>query len=550
LVLVLGISSAACTGLIEGKRAPNCTDCEPAKTGPNAGPGSESGGKGDEPGIEGIGWTTRFPRLSHAQWENTVRDLLRLTAVPELASTFTLDPPSRFDTYAVRTVSPNLWNDYQRAAEVLAKSVVTDPIKQARIVAPGTPPAEFVKDFGLRAFRRPLTQEEVDQYVGLFAQGPDLIGGTDAFAAGVELTISAFLQSAHFLYRVESSTAGKAGKIWLNGYELATRLSYALWNSMPSDELLTAAGAGELTSPAGIENWARKALTDMRAASTLVNFHSQLFHVDQLGTTEKSKTLFPNFTTALSSVLQQEARLFFEEVTVSRNAGIAGILTAPVTFVNEKTAPFYGLDIKGSELQRVDLDPSKRAGFLTHVGFLSHLGTQTQSDPIRRGATIYTELLCQELIQPDNVPALPASKAGESNRERVEASTSVLPCSSCHEPYINPLGFAFENYDAIGQWRETDSGKPVDASATFELDEQTVSYANAVELSQFLAKSPMVHECYSQSLLEYILGRPVTEDEAVVKTKVAGASNSGATMQDLVAKIATLETFRARPQEN
>jgi len=586
LVAACALAALGCTGsILGGADDDSCRHCGPDGTGadgnpigsgPGNGPGGSNGtggsGSPTDPtrpgpgtnidpmtqnpaGIEGIGWVTRVPRLSHAQWENSVRDLLRLPAKPGLAETFSVDPDgTRFDNFGARIVSSNLWTDYQRAAETIAADVARDPQKLARIRPAGAQndAAAFVRELGRRAFRRPLTDAEVTPLVALFEQGPELIGTADAYAAGAELVIQALLQSVHFLYRVESSTDAVDRKIWLGPYEVATRLSYALWNTMPSDELLTAAAAGELMTPESVEQWTRTMLDDARAEETLVAFHSALLHIAEYGTIAKNRTLFPTFTPELEPVLQDEARRFVREVSVVEDRGIAALLTRPITFVNETTAPFYGLSGSfGPELQKVDLDPAERAGFLTHLGFLSKYGSQTQSHPILRGVHISLDFMCSDLpAPPPNIPELPEVDEDQTNREVVEQLTSVAPCSNCHEPIINPLGFAFENYDAIGQWRDQDNGQPVDATASYLLDGVSVSYDGGVELSKLLAESMTVHRCYSSYWLEYALGRPpVPEEVGSIQNIAQVSASSTATLRDLLASITALETFRARAEE-
>lgn len=555
----LGLLSfvAGCTALLGGDASEGSTsDCANCPGGPDgpSGPFDGVDEMGNPIGVLGVGWSTRYPRLSHEQWDNTIQDLLRLPASPAQADSFALDPDnSAFDNFVVRTVSGNLWLDYQRATEEVVSQVVSSPtlLDAHRPAAAPSDPTAFVNAFGLRAFRRPLTEAEVTLFVNLFNQAPELYEGGDAFENGVELVMRAMLQSPQFLYRVESSTTADGDRVWLTGYEIASRLSYALWDTMPSDELLAAAGAGELDSAEGVESWARTMLADQRAAGTLVAFHEQLFHVDGFGTIAKNESLFPTFNLGLAPVLQEEARLFFQEVTVVADGGIAAVLTTPVTYVNATTAPFYGVGGSfGPELTRVDLDPQKRAGFLTHIGFLSRYGSQTQSDPILRGVHLSLDYLCSELPPPpNNVPPLPPLSDGQTNRQRVEDSTSVAPCSSCHETTINPLGFAFEHYDAIGQYRDTDNGAPVDASASYVVDGEEVSYQNAVELSGILAQSTDLHACYSQKWLEFLMGREPSEVEVGVIDSMADSSLDSSSLRNFIASVTSLDTFRARPPE-
>jgi hypothetical protein len=578
---LLVLLASACTGAIDAPGSGDCRNCPPkfaggfdgaggSGAGPGAGPGSGPGSTPipgttetpidpvtGQPAVEGIAWTTRFPRLSHEQWENTVRDLLRLPARPELAATFATDPDdSRFDNFGERIVSANLWADYQRAAETVAADVAGDATKLARIRPTGasSDARAFVTQLGRRAFRRPLEASETDAFVALFAQGTALTGRADSFAAGAELVLQTMLQSVHFLYRVESTTEeDNAGKVWLGSYEVASRLSYALWNSMPSDELLDAAGADELSSKQGVEQWTRKMLADPRAADTLVEFHSQLLNVAEYGSIAKNTTLFPTFSTALQPIIQDEARSFVREVSAVEGGGIEALLTSSFTFVNDKTAAFYGVTGSfGSQLQKVQLDPEQRAGFLTQIGFLSKYASQTQSNPILRGVHISLDFLCSSLpAPPPDIPPVPALKPNQTNRERFAELTKPAPCNSCHETLINPLGFAFENYDAIGQWRDMDNGKPVDASAMYALDGTNVPYSNAVELAQLLAESKTVHRCYSDRWLEYALGRPPADPESGSVEKLAQVSaHDSATLQDLLSTMTGLETFRARTEED
>jgi hypothetical protein len=292
-------------------------------------------------------------------------------------------------------------------------------------------------------------------------------------------------------------------------------------------------------------------LDDPRAAEVILSFHEQLFHVSGYGSIAKNETLFPAFTPALAPLLQQEASLYFQAVAVEGDGGIAEILTTPVTHVSDATAPFYGLSgAYGSELVRVDLDPTRRAGILTQLGFLSRYASQTQSDPILRGVHISLDYLCSDLPPPpDNVPPLPPLSDGQTNRERVEDSTAEMPCASCHETVINPLGFAFEHYDAIGQYRDTDNGAPVDAAAEYRIDGEVVTYGNAVELSTLLAQSTELHACYAEKWLEYVLGRPPSYVESGVIEARAQTSLSSGGRRDLVAAVTRLDPVRGRPPE-
>jgi Protein of unknown function (DUF1588)/Protein of unknown function (DUF1585) len=200
----------------------------------------------------------------------------------------------------------------------------------------------------------------------------------------------------------------------------------------------------------------------------------------------------------------------------------------------------------GTQLTRVDLDPTKRAGILTQVGFLSTNGTLTQSDPIHRGVVINNNLLCAEVRPPpDMVPALPPEMAGQSNRQRIEAHTNTCG-RGCHENLINPLGFAFEHYDAVGAWRDVDNGLPINATASYYLDGKAATYTGGPELVRLVAQSEQFYDCYAKNWLEYAFGRPPAPTEAAAIKRVATASR-GMPARTLLINAAELRQFRARP---
>ena len=512
-----------------------------------------AGGAGGGALPNGVGWSTRYPRLTHVQWENTTRDLLRLDQPSGLSSTFAPDPVTRFDTSSAdRKVSAALFGDYQEVAEQLAATVTHDAAKLARILPAGLPTADparaqaFVNGFGKRAFRRPLTTEETAKYVAIFQQAATLLGG-DALVSGAEMVVRTMLQSPNFLYRIETSAQPQGEVIWLSSYETATRLSYTLWNTMPSDELLAAAEAKELDTPDGVARWAARMTTNPLVDGTIRTFHEQLLKVASFGSVAKDPKRFPNFTPALAPILQNEARLFLEQLLVKQGIGIGDVLTSTFTFVNDQTAPFYGLTPQyGMTMTKVELNPAQRAGILTQIGFLATNGGLTQSDPIHRGVAVNFNLLCNEVHPPpDMVPALPPEMPGQSNRQRIDTHTSACG-AGCHNTIINPVGFAFEHYDAIGAWRDVDNAVPIDAKATFTLDGNAVSYNGAVELAKLIAQSRQFYDCYARNWLEYVLGRTPVAVEAASVDRLATTSKGGTPTRQLLVDMTGLLPFRAR----
>ncbi|WP_437302181.1 DUF1592 domain-containing protein [Sorangium sp. So ce388] len=498
-----------------------------------------------------------FPRLSHAQWENTVRDLLRLDDRPGLSASFTTDPLGGvFDNNeAALLVTPGLWGDYQRAAEELAAMVTDDEDKLDRLVPadlPTEPEARgeaFVERFGERAFRRPLTAEERDTYLALFRRGKELFDGEDPFVAGVRAALEAFLQSPHFVYRVELGAGpAKGGLIPLSGYEVATKLAYLFWNTMPSDELLAAAEAGELSTSEAVRAHAERMLEDPRAREVVGAFHRQLYDHEQYHDLNKDQSLYPEFVPEMGDDMQREAELFVEHIVFDKEGGLTDLLTSRTAFVNDHLAAVYGVEGEFSDgFEQVELDEAERSGLLTRLGFLAAKATARQPDSIHRGVFVNLRILCASLpAPPDNATGLPPGEKA-TNRERVEAHTGKGTCgAACHGTMINPAGFAFEHYDAIGKYRTTDNGAPVNSADTYYLGGEPRSYADAIEFSRVLAESSEAHACYARRWVEFAQGREVGAKDRQLIDELGEASHGGASTKELILQIVSSASFLAR----
>jgi hypothetical protein len=523
---------------------------------------------GDPSTPNGVGWTTRFPKLSNQQWENTVQQLLGLEQRTGFADDFTQEPLDKSYTSeaaAELTIGGDAWARYQTAAERVAELVVSDDARVERLSPTPTSSQSlaeragaFIDSFGRRAYRRPLTDSEKQAYGDLFAEGPTLVGG-DALRAGMRLVIEAMLQSPHFLYRVEAAAVAQGlddRKAFLSGYEVATRLSYTLWDSMPSDELLDAAGSGELDSADGVARWAEQMLADARARQTVLAFHEQTFLVASYGTQAKDPALGVD-AEALAPALREEARRFFDQVVLEEQGGIAQLLTEPLAFVNEATAPLYGLsDVTGAELQARELDPSERVGLLMQLGFLTKNATRNASDPVHRGLLVLRKILCDEPDPPPMAFDLPVVEPGQTTREAYEQATA---CGlSCHGSLINPPGFAFENFDALGRLRTTDNGKPVDTTGSLsirvgyssrekqETPASELTFEGPVELVTKLAEEPRVHECYARNWMQFVLGREADPVERGAWELLRGVSAESRSARELLLALDKLDTFRSR----
>jgi len=501
--------------------------------------------------------TSRMIRLSHSQWINTVKDLLKLSDITSIASAVTGDAVVGFDNDGESLfVDTQLRQDLQDAALALTDKGVNDAASLARIM-PTNAPADaagkgkaFITAFGQRAFRRPLTASEVQDYVTLFEQGSALYPGGDALASGLKLVLQEMLQSPHFLYRTELSAVATAGKVPLTPYEIAAKLSYALTNTMPDDKLTAAAASGALANVSTVKSEAERLLDSAAGAQGRDNFHFQVFRLGTYDGITRDMTVFKNFTADSAASMRQEA-LSYTRWIFDQSYGVRELYTSPVGFVNKTLAPIYGLDSTnfGADLVKTALDPTQRAGILTQTGFLSSYALQNDPDSIHRGVFVNQRVLCVKLPPPSpNAGQLIAITPNMTNRERVAMTTGAGTCgASCHATWINPAGFAFEEFDAIGQYRTMDRGKAVDSADSYPFTDGIKSYNGAVEFARAIADGQQAHDCYTQNWVSYLIGRPLAAEEMPVVSWYALKSRAGQmSMKDLIVSTVTAENFLNR----
>lgn len=507
--------------------------------------------------------TPRVARLSRPQWSNAVRDVLKLTDdISDIDSAVSGDALIGFDDEAEALfVTEQLRAQLFDASEKLADKVTGDATALARLV-PANAPTDvagrgkaFITAFGQRAFRRPLTDAEVTTHVGLFNQGPTLYPGVDAFKAGASVVIQAMLQSPYFLYRTELGTAAAgATKVALNDWEVGAKLALSITNTIPDDALLAAAAAGQLHDAAGVTTQVKRLLDGATGTAGISNLNFQVYRLGAYDGITRDTAVFPDFKPNTPAAMKQEVLQFLNWI-FKENRGIKDFYTAPVGFVNSLSAPLYGVTGNYSSdpalLTKVDLDPSQRSGLLTQPGFLSsYLSVGNEPDIIHRGVFIAERLLCKLLPPPDPKAAgtMIAATPGMTNRERVEMATGKGTCGqSCHGALFNPLGFAFENYDAVGKYRTMDQGKPVNAADSYTLDGVLKSFTNGVELSHLLADTKETHACYVQNLMSYLHGRVLDANEQAVVDYYARASRAGVvSLRDLELGIVTNDAFLNR----
>ena len=503
--------------------------------------------------------TSRFVRLNHEQWENTVRDVLKLAAPLGLSSAFVAEPlRSTFDTNGtLLSVGADLWDDYQTAAETVATKVVKDAklLGQVFSATAANAAQTFVTTFGQRVYRRPLTADEVTRYTTLFAKGATLIGSGNANSDGVELVIGAMLQSPYFLYRTELSATAANGVVPLNDYEVATKLAYGMTNTMPDDTLFAAAAGKQLETRAGVLEQATRLMGTSTVEATVTDFHDQLLRMRDVLNVTKNTTMFPLFGAGAGADLKQEAMLFVQNVVFDEDLGFTELFSAPFSFGNSRIARMYGQNVKAPAAGQPDpftkltLDATQRAGVLTQIGFLSAQGEGSTPNIIIRGVHIAKDILCQDIPPPpDNIPMLPAIGPNSTNRQRVETLTAMAPCNGCHPPFINPLGFALEKLDGVGAWRTTENGQNIDATGTYTLDGNTVMFDGPVQLAKTITSSTQAHACYAKHWAEYLYGRDIdaANADADLVSQGGALSKNVPSLKNLILNLVTTEAFLSR----
>jgi hypothetical protein len=499
--------------------------------------GAEAGHPSIDPAPKGAPIYTRVQRLTNSQFEHAAIDILGLPKTTDLASG--LVPPHL--GFAFRNNERALSMDerttlaFEEAAEKAAELATSSPEALARVYA-GTDAAGFVRELGRRAFRRPVSEDEVARYTGIFARGEELYGA--GFAQGAALVIRAMLQSPSFLYRSELGPVGEP----LSGYEIAAKLSFWLGDTTPSDALLNAAAVGELDDPVALVATARAMLAEPPARAVMRDFHGQLYKMSYYD--ELTKVGVPEWNEAIPREAKEASLRFFDRIFES-NLGVRDILTSTRGFVGPSLAPLYSQAVP-SALEERELG-AERVGYFMQIPPLMLAGTNTQPDSIRRGLMLLLTVLCADLPPPPGSFEVPQLGSGRTNRERVSATTDECG-GACHKDLINPLGFAFEGFDGMGQPRDTDDGQPVDTSGSFEFSDGKSSFADARELMTKLAEDDRIYACYGQRLAGYGLQRDLTADDTVLIDELAATARRGR-VHDLALALVESPAFRVRSKD-
>jgi Protein of unknown function (DUF1592)/Protein of unknown function (DUF1588)/Protein of unknown function (DUF1595)/Protein of unknown function (DUF1585)/Protein of unknown function (DUF1587) len=493
---------------------------------------------------------TRLVRLSQPQYANTLEDLFgspdssAVSFAPDALNGF------KFDTSSDLRVDSRIGPGFRASAEAVAARAATDSAVFARIVscnaADAACPNQFIQSFGERAFRRPLSDAEVGRFRGLFDQGSTFGGDGDPFHEGVQLVVEAMLQSPQFLYRAELSQGQlKDGRRSVDDWEVASRLSYFLYDSMPDAPLFERARAGQLHTEDQIGTQVTRMLGDARVTRKFVSFHEQLWQFGRYSKIAPDDATYKNLPSNLIDRLLSASDAFLGDV-IDDNGGLEEFLTAKYAYADGPLAALYGKTGTGDIPHRIDFAAGEREGFLMQAGFLASNSYAIKTDPIHRGLFILRDVLCRAIPDPPpgaaTTPPPPATTPIVTTRDEVSLLTGQQYCPTCHGQ-INEPGFSFEGFDAVGRARTQDNGQDVDTSGSITLDGEKIPFQGANDLVEALAQSDEARSCYIGRWLEFTNGRELAKVDLSLRDRLAQQPLS---VKELVTTLAISPEFRSR----
>lgn len=497
---------------------------------------------------------TPLMRLTRRQYVNTLRDLLG--SVPDLDSAFAREEVVSGIGATQGDISQVEVEEFQHAAElVAAASVAGDDIDRLAPCEPERSPrdcaADFVRSFGSRAYRAPVSDSaDINRHLALFDEGAK----TD-YRHGIELLLRGMLQSARFVYRLEFGTSERVDdsaavpSVALSGYEVATRLSYALLNTAPDAALMAAAADGTLSTAEGVANTLEALLEGEHATAPVERFLNTLTLVDGVSKLPKSTELYPDWNEGLREALVTQAQIWFEQFLSGDEPTLAALLTSTTVYADANLAAYYEVNA-GEEFTA--FQDERAAGLLTLPALLALNSKQDESSPIYRGKFVREMLLCQPPPgPPPDIPAAPEVDPNASTRERLNQHVADDTCKNCHQ-LLDPIGFAFEHYDATGRYRDSDGGKPINATGELiAAGEISGPIDGVVELGARLAVSPEVTQCLALQWFRHVFGRFETQADACTIQTVSNAFvSAGTDLNSLPRSIVATDTFRFRRGES
>jgi hypothetical protein len=523
-------------------------------------------------------------RLTTYEFNNTVRDLLGDKTSPGTELPPQVDSADNIfgNDAAEQAPSALLIEKYQTVAESISARATADSAGLASLnscaanVAPANEEScarSIAASLLPRAYRREVANTEIDELVSLY-KSVRALSPTVTFGSGVGAMIEAMLQAPEFLYRVEQGipVSGNSAVRRIVGREMATRLSYLFWQTMPDAALFQAADMGELDTDDGVLAQGKKMFDDNRSHSMVGFFFDNLLPIADLNSLTRNATLFPNWSSALGVSMRQEVQSLLE-FEIYQNTQAAGpyqpgswpaVLTAPYTFVNESLFKYYGpsafaagTTVTGTGFVKVNLNTEQRLGLMTSGGMMAGLTISDLPSPVKRGAFIVNKLMCKGLHVPVGLnPKAPDPYSGKTARERFSKHEAMALCAACHKS-IDPMGLPFETFDAVGlyrtveHWTDPNTGMsydtPIDASGSVPGVDGTAN--NAVELVKLLATSPDIGGCFAKQWMSFGYGRAIDEYADACNTQSVGTdfSKSGYNVKQLLLALTQSNGFLYRP---
>jgi len=400
-----------------------------------------------------------------------------------------------------------------------------------------------------RPFRRAVTSTEAQAYKDL-QRG--LIQSGSNFKKSISGVIEAILQAPDFLYRVEKGVMVD-GRLKPTDYEMASRLSYFFWGSMPDDELLQAAANGQLSTPAQVKAQAERMLAHERSRNMIRYFFDAYLPISSLNHLERDPATYPHFNAQIGSLMREETQTFLERLIFDGPGDWASALTAPYTFMNETLAKFYGISgVYGDAFQEVPMDTTKRLGVLTHAGIMAGTTHSGHTNPVVRGAYVMKKLLCVNIPLPtgDILEQIkpPDPSSGLTGRDRYSQHSKDPVCRTCHEK-MDPVGLVFENFDPVGLYRTHENNVQIDASG--ELPGTGIRVDNAVELVQAIADDPRTHQCFAYNWANFAYGKTIGASESCVKDQVTTSfTEKGYDIRTLLVDLTQTDAFLHLPSDH
>lgn len=496
-------------------------------------------------------------RLTRVQYTNVVHGLFPDAQLPAFHLPDETIARGFENNADVQNPSAVLIEAYYHAARGAVAAAMVKPENVAPCLGGGGDATacgnELIRDFGRRAYRRPLTPAEMDRYAALFALG---MAEPDGLRVGASLVLEAMLQSPAFLYVPEfgnTESSPNAPDVALTSHELAARLALFLWDDLPDEELSIAADANAFTDPAVLKWQALRMLDDPRARAMVRSFHRQWLDLGRLEKVSKDSATFPMWNAELRASMREETLAFVEDTVFDGAGTLPELLTGTTTRINGPLAELYGVAAPAKDWDNVTLDATERAGLLTLPGILAAHGHPVQPSPVLRGVFVLERLLCAPPPAPPpgvetNIDPAGSGNEPQTNRERYAAHVTNAACASCHAS-IDGAGFPFEPYDSIGRYRTTDNGFPVDSSGELRGFDNAGPVANAVELARRLAQSEDVRLCVTKQWFRYAFGHiEEAGDQCPIESFSQQFSSTGGDVRELIMELIMSHGFSYRPK--